>query len=360
MSGGTKVIIGAIIAVVALFAWIAIDLRSDRTHNDLPQTASSGRRVEPRNQPAAGSERVRGGRHDSTNNDHPASAPRPIPKQQRAETRSGASRAPDRIAKAVRKPDPAPNQPNQGNEAAAAGNQRQRGNTGGSLEPQRGDQHTGSESGKPPSAGRADSAEQAKDQGAEAPPQRYVPAPGDLKPFADLSNSELSKREMDGLDLEGADFTDAKLAQATLRDSDLAGAIFQNADLTRADLRRAIVTTADFSGAQLSQADFRGSDMSGTNLSDSNLNRSNFGGVAFTNADLSGADLRDAVLFGTDFRGANLEGADFENADLREANLGDADLNGALNLTCDQITQARLWEDSFRPEELACGGVLRQ
>jgi uncharacterized protein YjbI with pentapeptide repeats len=78
--------------------------------------------------------------------------------------------------------------------------------------------------------------------------------------------------------------------------------------------------------------------------------------------DLSGAfvrrvDLSGAILVGADFSGAdcsnaNFRGADFEDANLRGTILKGADLTGALNLTREQIREAKVDADTLLPPGL--------
>ena len=70
-------------------------------------------------------------------------------------------------------------------------------------------------------------------------------------------------------------------------------------------------------------------------------------------ANLQEAELQDADLDFANLQGANLTLAKFEGADLDGANL-----HGADGLNCDQLKQAKVWEDTFRSEELACGSPI--
>jgi uncharacterized protein YjbI with pentapeptide repeats len=84
----------------------------------------------------------------------------------------------------------------------------------------------------------------------------------------DLSNLDLSDRDMGGFDLERADFSGSNLRDADLGNANLKGAKFrnsllQNADLSGADLYRADFTGADLTDADLDEAKTDGADLSG-------------------------------------------------------------------------------------------------
>ena len=113
----------------------------------------------------------------------------------------------------------------------------------------------------------------------------------------------------------------------------------------------------DFEGANLDGADFEGADLEGADFKKANLEE----------ADLEEADLKGANLEGTDLIGANLAGADLKvvnlkRANLRSANLKEADLKGAdfeganlkgaLNLTIEQLSEAKTLYNAKLDDEL--------
>ena len=194
--------------------------------------------------------------------------------------------------------------------------------------------------------------------GAEAAKPAYVPAPGDLKPDANLAGADLSHAVLEGKDLQGADLSDSKLHRANLMDALLNEATLAGANLTHANMRRAELVDVDMSDAMLDQADLRGAKLEGSNLSGSSMFKTNVAGVSFYGADLADADFREAILFGVDLRSTNLENVNFLDADMRDANLTNADLTKAQNLSCAQLISARGWQTSFRGENLACGAPI--
>jgi uncharacterized protein YjbI with pentapeptide repeats len=187
---------------------------------------------------------------------------------------------------------------------------------------------------------------------------------------SDLSQAVFEGASMEGITLKGALVWRANLRNADLGPSphwtgpggpDLSCAILDSADLGGADLsgaklRDADVTFASFQGARFVKAtldgihgegaNFRGSDMTGASLQgaklpDSGFHQVNLTGAKMTHADINGwlteTDFTDADLRWTCFSGSNFDGAKLGGADLRNA-----DLYGAVDLTWDQLRNARL------------------
>lgn len=82
------------------------------------------------------------------------------------------------------------------------------------------------------------------------------------------------------------------------------------------------------------------------NLMHIHLQNADLHNADFEKSNLNMADLRWANLRGTSFKGAclakaNLYRADLEEADVRDAVMSGVNLQGALNLTSDQLSQAR-------------------
>ena len=169
----------------------------------------------------------------------------------------------------------------------------------------------------------------------------------------------------------------------------LAGANLQGCDLRRADLRDASLIGADLTRADLGADSMKdvvvrlpGSQMlvlDGTDLRRADLRRATLFEAKLLGANLRGADLRDTDLRRAALAGAILKGADLQGARLDGASvfqvlaqwLGPrmrsptewavrADFRGARNLTCEQLSQAAHWEQSFRDPGLACGRPIPQ
>ena len=121
-------------------------------------------------------------------------------------------------------------------------------------------------------------------------------------PGANLSNTNLSKRDLSKLTFSTVDI-DIKWKYAVkLRFSNLSESIFTGTNLTN----------IDFTGADLTFSDLTDTNISYANLSDANLSGANLSGANLSDADLSGANLSDANLFGANLSGANLSGANLK------------------------------------------------
>ena len=189
---------------------------------------------------------------------------------------------------------------------------------------------------------------------------------------ATLYNADLREVKLRGVNLQGA-----KLAMARLFGADLGGATLSDADLREADLHRANLQEAVLFGAQLTKTRLRNA-----NLREADLRLANLEEADLTHANMEGADLRGAYLRGTDFSGANLQGADLRmmttvdldrmvdlarmkdptfrgmGAELTHSLIRSANNEGVKWPTCEQITGAEHWEESYRDPDLACGAPL--
>jgi uncharacterized protein YjbI with pentapeptide repeats len=83
-----------------------------------------------------------------------------------------------------------------------------------------------------------------------------------------------------------------------------------NDDFRQADYNRAVKGDKNLSNAQLEKADLHGIDLSGANLTNAELEDANLQGANLTNANLQRADLEGANLRGAKINGANLRGAE--------------------------------------------------
>jgi uncharacterized protein YjbI with pentapeptide repeats len=167
--------------------------------------------------------------------------------------------------------------------------------------------------------------------------------PPNLVPFADLTNCDLSGRNMEGVDLSNANLSGANLDNASLFTSNLVAATFDNASLRNTNLEDGYAPggsfiNADLRGANLYFAFFRGGDLSGANFSNNGLSS-----VDFESAILQNAVFTGSYMFGVDMRNSDLRGADLSsttlwyvslnNADLRDANLLGAKRRNGTNLS---------------------------
>ncbi|MBW2533532.1 MAG: DUF2169 domain-containing protein, partial [Deltaproteobacteria bacterium] len=145
-------------------------------------------------------------------------------------------------------------------------------------------------------------------------------------PGCDLSEHDLSRRDLRGVDLTGAclretiltkanlsgvSLAGADLTKAILYKTDLSGADLSGADLTKANLASVRAAGARFRGAKLEQAFFEEA-----TLEEADLSEAEGEWMIFSRANLQGAMLRRVKLSRTDFGAAKLDGADFTGADL--------------------------------------------
>jgi len=110
------------------------------------------------------------------------------------------------------------------------------------------------------------------------------------------------------------------------------GKSLKGANLSRVNLNNLELTRADFKGANLSRAD-----LSDTNLFDANLRNAELVGADLSNSDLTSADLHGADLTRCCMVQARLWHANLENTTLIEANLSRADLWNT------KLFNARFW-----------------
>jgi len=135
------------------------------------------------------------------------------------------------------------------------------------------------------------------------------------------SHADLSRAQLQEIDLRGQDLHGVKLFRANLSHIDLDLANLSGADLSKADMNGADLSLANLSGAKLGRANLAYAELFKTNLSKTKLR----------NADLSHADLSQADLSGADLTLANLSGARLTGAVISPQQLASvASLEGAI------------------------------
>lgn len=184
---------------------------------------------------------------------------------------------------------------------------------------------------------------------------------------ADLSKAFLDRTNLSSASLKGANFSKAILTETDLTNSDLTKANLSDADLTRAKLIKAqltkailtktILNRADLSGAKLNEADLSYAKLDNAKLSKSSLIRCKLIGVILfrtdlTSANLTDSDLSDADLSETNLRKAVLSGANLSNVDLRWK-----DLNGN-NLSNANLEKAQLFETDLSNANLSNANLI--
>jgi uncharacterized protein YjbI with pentapeptide repeats/cellulose biosynthesis protein BcsQ len=168
---------------------------------------------------------------------------------------------------------------------------------------------------------------------------------------ANLEYMDLSNDSLYGIKAEKTNLSYANLIHVDLHSSDLVAANLANAGLLNAYLRDASLTNAVLINALLANADLRAAELTGANLSQANLSGAhlNVARLRLANlggADLGGSDLTEADLSETNLSGASLSDANLARANLRQANLRDANLARAnlrqANLRAAHLTEAHL------------------
>jgi uncharacterized protein YjbI with pentapeptide repeats len=108
----------------------------------------------------------------------------------------------------------------------------------------------------------------------------------------------------------------------------------------------------NLSGVNLAGADLRGAEIRKSNLGQANLQQADCRGARLIELDMSGANLANADMRELTFwnwlilAGSNLKGADFSGAHIKNAR----------GLTCQQIRQATVDQDTELPDYLgSCG-----
>lgn len=135
------------------------------------------------------------------------------------------------------------------------------------------------------------------------------------------SQADLSRAQLQEIDLRGQDLRGVKLFRADLSHIDLDLANLSGADLSKADLNGADLSLANLSGAKLGRA----------NLAYAELFKANLSKTKLRNADLSHADMTEADLSGADLTHANLSGARLTGAVISPQQLASAvSLDGAI------------------------------
>jgi proteasome lid subunit RPN8/RPN11 len=113
----------------------------------------------------------------------------------------------------------------------------------------------------------------------------------------------------------------------------------------------------DFEGATLDGADFEGANLEGADFKKANLEEADLEGTDLVGANLEGTDLIGANLERADLQGANLKRtnlrlANLKDADLKEADFEGANLKGALNLSIEQLSEAKTLYNSKLDDKL--------
>lgn len=170
-----------------------------------------------------------------------------------------------------------------------------------------------------------------------------------------LKNFDLTQLDLSGKNLRKVDFRGSILKSVNLAKANLQDAYLREVNLDRANLPKARLERADLLGAQLQ----------GTNFQEAYLREAVFAKANLQGANLYKANLEEAILVEANLQVANLEFANLQWADLHLADLQKSDficanLRGA-NLIASKIlrtkfrhanlTQAKFQGLKFQPEK---------
>lgn len=137
-----------------------------------------------------------------------------------------------------------------------------------------------------------------------------------------LSNANLSHRELYNVSLVNANLDGAKFEFTEFMKSNVHRATFRSASFSYSEFDSSNFTNTDFSGASIIFTHFSSSDFTGAVFSGATLRGSDFINTNFTRANFYDAELSDAVfdytmkLTDINMRHANLTGAQFINVDI--------------------------------------------
>ncbi|MBU1626120.1 pentapeptide repeat-containing protein [bacterium] len=129
------------------------------------------------------------------------------------------------------------------------------------------------------------------------------------------------------------------LEKTVLRFANLKGANFEGANFWGANLQESICIGTNFNGACLANSYLSLSALSGANLKGANLNQ---------------AELQSADLFGANLEEADLRMANLSSTNLSKANLKGANLWSTKGITCQQINNSTINENTKLPRNLNC------
>lgn len=152
----------------------------------------------------------------------------------------------------------------------------------------------------------------------------------------DLSGADLSRANLNHVNLTGAYLCEVDLTMASLSDANLTGADLRGANLKGANLR----------GTTLNQANLAGTDLSGAHLMLANLIEANLTWVNLSEANLKVANLSKANLSEANLKMANLSGANLSEVNFRLANLSEANLR-MVNLSGANLEKTQSLKTDF-------------
>ena len=168
--------------------------------------------------------------------------------------------------------------------------------------------------------------------------QRALEA-ADRRYGADGYRLDLSRTNLQAVDVSGLNFSQAKLQFARLEGADLRRARIEGADLHEARMEGAVLQASQMKGAHLRGAGMEGvslqasrieeADLSFAKMEGADLRKARMEGAQLYWARMEGADLREARIEGAYLRRAMFEGASLWRTQMKGVNFRRARLNGA-------------------------------
>jgi uncharacterized protein YjbI with pentapeptide repeats len=178
----------------------------------------------------------------------------------------------------------------------------------------------------------------------------------------DFAHAQLQKASFIGAKLGEAHFEYAQLQGTTFMHAQLQHARFQHAQLQQGRFEFAHLQQATFTDAQLVEANFGYADLQKAIFYDAHLQKASFADAdlrkaSFASAELQEADFKSAYLQEANFYGARLRGARFSGADLEGTRftLPGNEKSDAVDLTCEQLREARNGDKALPPQYLEAG-----
>ena len=168
----------------------------------------------------------------------------------------------------------------------------------------------------------------------------------------DLSDINLSYRDLSDLQLVGTDFSNANLSNSNITSTNLSQAVLKNTNmsntnLSSTNLELATLDGTDFSGANLSYALFHSANLTGKDLKNSYLLGIKAPFSYLKNLDLSNKDLSYSI-----FRNSDLSNSNFNNSNLHKSDLAYSKFI-ATNLSNVKLVDAILHHADFSYSDLS-------
>jgi len=160
-----------------------------------------------------------------------------------------------------------------------------------------------------------------------------------VKPNTDLSNCNLTNRDLSNTDFSFANLTNADLSNSKLENSKIWNADFTNSKLENTNMKNVDIFSSNFSNSnlknsQLINAKIRQSDFSNANLFNSNFSKSSLATTIFNNSNMSKVDLRNSEINYVTFNQVNFKDANLNNIYPYSSDFSNALLDNSTRNSC--------------------------